>query len=91
MQITATVRGKVQGVGFRAFVQWKAKGLMLRGFVQNRADGSVYVVAAGEHTALEQLISALHLGPSHALVEAVNVEWSQESANSLPDKFEVHH
>ena len=91
MQLRATVRGYVQGVGFRYFVERKAKGLMIRGFVQNRADGSVYVLAAGERSALEQLLSALYRGPSQARVDSVDVEWSEEVMQGLPSSFEVRH
>ncbi len=91
MQLTASVRGNVQGVGFRVFVKWKAKGLMLRGFVENRADGSVYVLAAGERFALEQLLSDLRRGPLQARVASVDVEWSEETVQGLPSQFEVRH
>jgi acylphosphatase len=91
MQLRATVWGYVQGVGFRYFVGRTAKGLMIRGFVQNRPDGSVYVLADGERSALEQLLSALYRGPSQARVDSVDVEWSNETIYGLPSKFEVRH
>ncbi len=87
----ATVRGKVQGVGFRIYVRGRAKRLMLGGFVENMADGSVYVIAAGERAALEQLLSDLRRGPSQAQVSEVEVVWSEQSAEDLPSNFEVRH
>ncbi|MEO6457857.1 MAG: acylphosphatase [Chloroflexia bacterium] len=87
----ATVRGRVQGVGFRVYVRWRAKRLMLGGFVENRADGSVYVVAAGERATLEQLLSDLRRGPSQAHVSVVEVQWLEQSAEGLPSHFEVRH
>ena len=91
MQLRAIVRGYVQGVGFRYFVERKAKDLMIKGYVQNKPDGSVYVLAAGERSALEQFLSALHRGPSQARVDAVDIEWSEEVIQGLPPKFEVRH
>ncbi len=75
--IHAIVRGVVQGVGFRFFVQRQARGLGLRGWVRNRTDGTVEVWAEGRRDALLALIEALHKGPPHAHVEAVTVEWRQ--------------
>ena len=91
MQLTATVRGYVQGVGFRYFVERKAEDLLIKGLVQNRADGSVYVIAVGERPALEELLAALQQGPSQARVASVDVEWSEEMVEGLPLGFEVRH
>lgn len=66
-----TIRGRVQGVGFRYFVVRHARRLGLRGFTQNRADGSVEVVALGSDTALDSLAARLHQGPPAARVESV--------------------
>src|SRR2546421_8024107 len=62
-RLHAVVRGDVQGVGFRYFVQRKADQLGVRGWVRNNDDGTVEVVAEGERAALEQLASALEGGP----------------------------
>jgi acylphosphatase len=75
-RLHAVVRGDVQGVGFRYFVQRKARQLDLRGWVRNNDDGSVEVVAEGERAALEQLKRALDEGPRMARVDRVDVEWS---------------
>lgn len=91
MQLTATVSGRVQGVGFRDYVKGRARRLMLGGFVENRDDGSVHVVAVGERAALEQLLSDLRRGPSQAYVSAVEVQWLEQSAEGLPLHFEVRH
>ena len=91
MQLRATVRGRVQGVGFRDYVKRRARRLMLGGFVENRTDGSVYVVATGERAALELLLYDLRRGPSHAEVSKVDVEWLEQDLEELPAHFEVRH
>ena len=76
-RLHAVVRGDVQGVGFRYFVQRKARQLELAGWVRNNDDGSVELVAEGEREALEHLKRALEEGPRAARVEGVDVQWSQ--------------
>lgn len=68
------VSGRVQGVGFRAFVVEAARGLGLAGWVRNRADGRVEAVAEGEQAALERLAEALARGPLLARVDRVETE-----------------
>lgn len=70
-RLDATVRGTVQGVGFRWFVVREASGLGLTGWARNEADGSVRVVAEGEAKALTALESCLREGPPGAEVRAV--------------------
>lgn len=70
------VRGLVQGVGFRYFVLRKAGALGLSGFVRNHYDGSVEIVAEGEKALLEDLLSAVRIGPRSAAVREVAVEWT---------------
>ncbi len=75
--VHAIVRGVVQGVGFRFFVQRQARGLGLRGWVRNRPDGTVEVWAEGRRDALLALLKALRQGPPHAYVEAVEADWRE--------------
>jgi acylphosphatase len=72
----AIVKGRVQGVNFRWYTQETAKQLGLVGYARNMPDGSVQVLAEGERTALEQLISFLHEGSPSSEVESVEVKWS---------------
>jgi acylphosphatase len=66
------VHGKVQGVGFRAFVLERARSLGLVGWVRNSADGlSVELVADGDAESLAQLQAALRSGPPSARVDHV--------------------
>ena len=73
----ALVRGDVQGVGFRYFVQRKAQQLGLRGWVRNNDDGTVELVAEGERAVLEQLKHAVEEGPRMARVDRVDTRWSE--------------
>jgi acylphosphatase len=74
-RLHATVDGRVQGVGFRAFVEQSAELLNLKGWVRNRWDGSVEVVAEGERQDLEKLLTALRRGPRASGVSDVRFEW----------------
>ena len=65
------VRGRVQGVGFRWFVEAEAHQLGLAGWVRNNADGSVEVLAMGTRDQLTGLGSRLREGPRAARVDAV--------------------
>ncbi|HEY7304519.1 MAG TPA: acylphosphatase [Bryobacteraceae bacterium] len=66
------VSGRVQGVGFRYFVQDRALELGLRGFARNLADGRVEVYATGSEEKLSDLAAALHTGPRMADVRTVD-------------------
>lgn len=68
------VSGRVQGVGFRYFVQDAAEREGLTGFVRNLDDGRVEAVAEGEAEAMERFEMALHRGPSHARVNDLQSE-----------------
>ncbi len=74
-RLHATVEGRVQGVGFRAFVEQSAEALELKGWVRNRWDGSVEVTAEGERPDLEKLLLALRRGPRASGVAEVRFEW----------------
>ena len=65
------VRGRVQGVGFRWFVEREAHLLALAGWVRNNADGSVEVLAQGTRDQLLGLRSRLRQGPRAARVDDV--------------------
>ena len=70
-RLEASVRGRVQGVGYRFFVIREASRLALSGWVANERDGSVHLVAEGDQHALDRLETALHDGPHGAIVEEV--------------------
>ena len=68
-----TVRGRVQGVGFRLFVRERAALEDIAGWVRNQEDGSVEVDVEGEREAMQRFERALRHGPSGARVDAVAV------------------
>jgi acylphosphatase len=74
-RLDATVRGRVQGVGFRYFVIHRAMDLDLTGWVANEPDGSVRCVAEGPRSGLERLLASLETGPAGAFVEDVTTAW----------------
>ena len=78
----AIVRGRVQGVYFRAFVRSHANALGITGYVRNLPQsGAVEVQAEGERGKLEQLLQSLHKGPSGAIVERVEARWDKYSGD----------
>jgi acylphosphatase len=66
------VRGRVQGVGFRWFVEREAQMLGIAGWVRNNADGAVEVFAQGTSEQLASLRSSLQQGPRAARVDNVD-------------------
>ena len=79
----AVVRGRVQMVGFRAFVQRHAANAALSGTVRNAHDGTLEADLQGPRDAVESLIALLHRGPSAARVDRVDVEYLSPSG-ALP-------
>jgi acylphosphatase len=76
-RVEATVRGHVQGVGFRWFVQRLAARLELTGWVANSPDGAVRVVAEGTQDDIEELLVAVRSGPPSASVSSVETQWTE--------------
>jgi acylphosphatase len=73
----AFIRGRVQGVFFRASVESWAEGLKLTGYVRNRPGDVVEVVAEGERPQLDKLIAYLKVGPPAAKVEDIQITWPE--------------
>ena len=74
------VRGRVQGVGFRWFVEREAHILGIAGWVRNNADGSVEILAQGTRDQLSGLRSRLRAGPRAARVDAVDESEARPAA-----------
>ncbi len=69
----ALIRGRVQGIGYRAWTEYEALKHGLEGWVRNRRDGSVEAVFAGPAATVETMIASCRQGPPGARVEAVDV------------------
>jgi acylphosphatase len=67
-----SIRGRVQGVGYRAWVDDEAGRLNLEGWVRNRRDGSVEAVFSGSEDVVAAMIEACRRGPALARVDAID-------------------
>jgi acylphosphatase len=74
------ITGRVQGVGFRAFVEDEAQQRSVRGWVRNRRDGAVEAVLSGPTETVSQIIETLRRGPPAAHVRAVDVQEAETTA-----------
>lgn len=83
-QLQLFVRGRVQGVYFRASAQREARRLGLSGWVRNRSDGAVEILAEGEEIAIRELYGWAQKGPSAARVDRVDTRWRGFSGD-FPD------
>ncbi len=78
-----SIRGVVQGVGFRDFVEVEAGMRGLEGWVRNRRDGSVETVAFGDQSKVDGLIEACRKGPPSSRVVSVDVRDADPAALNL--------
>ncbi len=83
-QLQMTVRGRVQGVFFRASTQREARRLGLSGWVRNRSDDALEILAEGEEVAIRELCGWAQKGPSAARVDRVETRWRSFSGD-FPD------
>jgi acylphosphatase len=67
--VRVRIEGRVQGVGFRAFVAREAVALGLDGWVRNRRDGGVEAVIAGPDGSVDELLRRCRIGPNGARVD----------------------
>ncbi len=81
------VKGRVQRVGFRFFVEDAARRERILGYVRNQHDGSVEVVAEGDADAMQRFEMALRRGPSGARVD--DVETTDTGASNRFASFTV--
>ena len=78
-----TIRGRVQGVGYRAWVEHRAVAHNLEGWVRNRRDGGVEALFAGPVDVVSDMIAVCRRGPSSARVDAVEDEPGNSDALNL--------
>ena len=72
------VKGRVQGVGFRAHVEYSARQIGgLTGWVRNVGYDSVEAIAEGDRVNVERLIQAMKDGPRSSRVEEAKIEWEE--------------
>ena len=78
--VRIVVRGRVQGVGFRAWTQHQAELHGLEGWVRNRRDRSVEAVLAGPPDAVAVMLKALRAGPRGSRVDGLDEREADEAA-----------
>ena len=83
-----TVRGRVQGVGFRWFVEAEAHKLQIAGWVRNTADGAVELLAIGTAAQLKALQGKLWQGPRAARVDDVDEREAEPVAGCTTFRIE---
>ncbi len=79
------IRGRVQGVGFRNYLEYKAQQLGICGWVRNRSDGSVEAMVHGTEVAVPAIIECAQRGPRASQVSGVTVSAGEETG----DHFEI--
>lgn len=88
---TYRIEGRVQGVGFRAFVRRRARDLGLDGWVRNAADGTVEAEAAGDPASLDAFEDHLRQGPPAGRVTDLRVRELSGPGASPGGGFEIRH
>jgi acylphosphatase len=78
-----TIRGRVQGVGYRAWVEHQAMARGLEGWVRNCRDGSVEALFAGPADVVSDMVALCRRGPSSARVDAIQDEPASSEALNL--------
>jgi acylphosphatase len=83
------VSGKVQGVGFRAYVQHTANKLGLTGWVRNVGYSQVETVAEGNPEVLQRFIEEVRSGPRSGRVDDLSFCWEDQLSNFM--RFEIRY
>lgn len=78
-------QGRVQGVGFRAFLQFQAIRRGLSGWVRNLPDGRIETEVEGSAVLVDEFIQAVKRGPSLARVQDIGVEWIDLNSQGSSD------
>ena len=73
------IKGLVQGVGFRDWAIDEAQARNISGWIRNRGDGTVEMLVAGPHKAIEDMLGALTKGPSAARVTNIDIHKETEA------------
>ena len=83
------IKGEVQGVFFRDYVNKSANFLKIKGWVKNNSDGTMEVVAEGSEDKLKELLEKCMQGPQSAKVDKIEENW--EKATNEFDSFEIRY
>ncbi len=78
--IRLNIKGKVQGVFFRATAKAEANQIGITGIVKNRDDNSVEIIASGSDQNLEQFIAWAKKGSPASIIEKISIE-------EIPEEF----
>lgn len=81
--LQVTIRGRVHGVGYRAWLEEQARASGLEGWVRNRRDGSVEALFSGRATVVAEMVALCRHGPPLARVEDVVSETAGEDQLKL--------
>jgi len=81
--VHVTIRGRVQGIGFRAFIERHALERALDGWVRNREDGSVEAVFSGAAPVIDEMLELCRKGPPGARIEEVEMR-EEDAAGLIP-------
>ena len=83
-RLVARIKGRVQGVGFRAFTARHGQRLYLDGTVRNLPDGAVELVAEGSEERLKELLAHVRRGPAGSAVTSVEASWEDAWGDLRP-------
>lgn len=81
--IKAIVKGRIQGVGYRANTHQKATQLGITGYIRNTSGNEVELVAEGAEENLKELVEFLKVGPSGAEIEEFNFDWQDATGEFI--------
>jgi len=86
--LQVTIRGRVQGIGYRAWLEQQARASKLEGWVRNRRDGSVEALFAGPATVVAEMVALCRHGPPSARVDSVISETAEDDQLGLRHEVE---
>ena len=92
VMVRVLIRGRVQGVGYRAWTACEARGRGIAGWVRNRRDGAVEALFAGLEEEVKAMIEACREGPPGARIEAIDqrvAEAGELALRRAGEKFSV--